>query len=80
MAVNRPRNVPDNLENKPRSYWENIINEYIKVEDDRTIATMYYLDGFSQIDIAEMLGCSRSKIKSRLPKIIKIISKNSKNI
>jgi DNA-directed RNA polymerase specialized sigma subunit len=77
MAINRPK-IPKSLEDKPRSYWENIINEYIKVEDDRNIATLYYLDGYPQIDIAEMIGCSRSKIKSRLPKLINIIEKNSK--
>lgn len=52
------------LLNKPRSSWEHIIDEYIKNEDDRYIATRYYLDGISLIDIAEELVGENDKPKS----------------
>lgn len=52
------------LLDKPRSSWEHIIDEYIKNEDDRYIATRYYLDGISLIDIAEELVDENSKPKS----------------
>lgn len=52
------------LLDKPRSSWEHIIDEYIKDEDDRYIATRYYLDGIPLIDIAEELVSEFSKPKS----------------
>ena len=52
------------LLDKPRSSWEKIIDEYVKNEDDRYIATRYYLDGISLIDIAEELVSENEKAKS----------------
>lgn len=52
------------LIDKPRSSWEHIIDEYIKDEDDRYIATRYYLDGIAQLDIAEELVGENDKPKS----------------
>lgn len=49
---------------KPRTSWERIIDEYIKDEDDRYIATRYFLDGISQLDIAEELVEENDKPKS----------------
>lgn len=56
--------IDNNLLDKPRSSWEHIIDEYIKNEDDRYIATRYYLDGISQLDIAEELVGENDKPKS----------------
>lgn len=52
------------LLDKPRSSWEHVIDEYIKNEDDRYMATKYYLDGISLIDIAEELVGENDKPKS----------------
>lgn len=56
--------IDNSLLDKPRSSWEHIIDEYIKNEDDRYIATRYYLDGISQLDIAEELVGENDKPKS----------------
>lgn len=57
-------NLVTTLLDKPRSSWEHIIDEYIKNEDDRYIATRYYLDGISLVDIAEELVGENDKPKS----------------
>lgn len=52
------------LLDKPRSSWEHVIDEYIKDEDDRYLATRYYLDGIALMDIAEELVGENDKPKS----------------
>lgn len=74
--------LPNYLLEAPRSKWEALIDEYIKDEDDRYIATRYYLDGVCLIDIAEELVCENNKPKSlsymkrHKNKILKIIMKH----
>ena len=72
--------LPDYLLDLPRSKWEKLINEYIKDEDDRYIATRYYLDGVCLIDIAEELveenDKSLSYMKRHKNKILKTIAKH----
>lgn len=77
MATARP-NVNEELFNLPNDRWVYIIDNYIKNDIDRIIAKRYYLDGIPQIDIGEEVGYSRSAIRDRLKKIIKIIEKNAK--
>lgn len=77
MAQARPK-VPDELATLPNNKWEQIIDNYIKSEDDRAMAKMYYLDGITQAEIAAELNYSRSTIKRRLPKILNIIEKYQK--
>jgi len=80
MAKNRPQNLTEYLINLSISDWLKIINEYIKDENDREIAKLYYLDGYCQADIAEMYGYSRSCIRDRLQIILPIIARNAENI
>jgi hypothetical protein len=74
--------LPEHLLELPRSKWEQLINEYIKDEDDRYIATRYYLDGVCLIDIAEELvgendnPKSLSYMKRHKAKILKTIAKH----
>ncbi len=74
--------LPNYLLEAPRSRWERLIDEYIKDEDDRYIATRYYLDGICLIDIAdELVGendkpKSMSYMKRHKSKILKILSKH----
>lgn len=77
MAQSRPY-IPSKLENMPRTQWEYIIDNYINDEVDRKIAKLYYLDGWTQVDVGAEVGYSQSSIKRRLPKIINKIEKNSK--
>lgn len=78
MASARPR-VSEDLLNLSNKQWEDIIDNYIKNEVDRIIAKRYYLDGIPQCEIAEEVNYSRSTIKKRLPKILDIIERNTKN-
>lgn len=74
--------LPEYLLDMPRSKWESLINEYIKDEDDRYIATRYYLDGICLVDIAEELvgendnPKSLSYMKRHKSKILKTIVKH----
>lgn len=77
MASARPQ-VDDELFSLPNTDWEYIIDNYIKSEENRTIAKMYYLDGIPQAEIGAELGYVRSTIRDRLKKSIKIIEKNAK--
>lgn len=77
MAQSRPR-IPDELNSLPNERWNYIIDNYIKSDIDRKIAKLYYLQGWTQIDVAVEVGYSQSSIKRRLPKLLNIIEKNSK--
>jgi len=77
MATARPQ-VNDDLLALPNTDWEYIIDNYIKNEENRIIAKMYYLDGIPQADIGAELGYSRSTIRDRLKGIIKTIEKYAK--
>ena len=77
MAQSRPK-IPDELQLLPNNTWEYIIDNYIKNEIDRKIAKLYYLQGMTQVDVGAEVGYSQSSIKRRLPKILRIIEKNSK--
>lgn len=77
MAQARPRFKEDLLE-LSNEEWIKIIDNYIRSEEDRNIAKMYYINGIPQQDIAMELNYSRSTIKDRLYKIIKVIEKNAK--
>ena len=79
MAQARPKNISADLLLLPNNKWEQIIDDYIRSEEDRIIAKMYYLDGIPQCEIAEELNYSRSTIRDRLPKILSIIEKNARN-
>lgn len=77
MAQSRPK-LTDELYSLPNDKWEYIIDNYIKDEVERKIAKLYYLQGMTQVDVGAEVGYSQSSIKRKLPKIIKIIEKNSK--
>lgn len=77
MAKNRPK-ISQKLEDMSRSDWEDIIAQYIKSELDRKIATLYYLDGWCMVDIAEEVHYSRQSINKKLRKMLDIIEKHSK--
>ena len=77
MAQSRPR-IPDELNSLPNNKWEEIIDNYIKNEIDRKIAKLYYLKGWTQVDVGEEVGYSQSSIKRKLPKLLNIIEKHLK--
>lgn len=63
-----------------RTEWEKVIQEYIFDEDDRYIATRYYLDNVSQTTIAEELSPDKPKsptyMKNHIKRIVKILERN----
>lgn len=71
--VNNRAKLPNHLDNLSREEWENLINQYIKNENDREIAKLYYLDGWCQEDIAAEFDCCRKTIYKRLKDIAKRI-------
>lgn len=75
MAQARPR-VNKDLLSIPNDKWRYTIDNFIKSEQDREIAKLYYLDGWTQQDIAEEFNYSRSAIKHKLKKLIDIIERN----
>lgn len=75
MAQARPR-VNKDLLSIPNDRWEYTIDNFIKSDEDRQIAKLYYLDAWTQQDIAEEFGYSRSAIKYKVKKILDIIEKN----
>lgn len=77
MTIARPK-INDDLLNLSNSEWLNIINEYIKNEENRKIAIMYYINGIPQEDIGAELNLARSTIRDRLYKILPVIEKNAK--
>ena len=77
MATARPQISKDLME-LSNTEWIDIINNYVKGEENRIIAIRYYIDGIPQEDIAAEIGYSRSTIRDRLYKIIKIIEKYAK--
>lgn len=78
MAHSRPK-IPKELNSLPNKKWEYIIDNYIKNEIDRRIAKLYYLDGMTQIEVGVEVGYSPSSIKRKLPKLLNIIEKHSKD-
>ena len=75
MAQARPR-VSKDLLSISNDKWKYTIDNFIKSEQDREIAKMYYLDGWTQQDIAEEFNYSRSAIKHKIKKLIEIIERN----
>ena len=75
MAQARPR-VKNSLLSIPNDKWRYTIDNFIKSEQDREIAKLYYLDGWAQQDIAEEFNYSRSTIKHKIKKLLDIIEKN----
>ena len=77
MAQARPR-LSDELNSLPNETWNYIIDNFIKSEIDRKIAKLYYLQGWTQMQVGVEVGYSESTIKRKLPKLLNIIEKNSK--
>ena len=58
------------LENKSRTEWSNLIQEYVFNETDRKILTLRLLDGKTFSEIEDELNLSESTIKHRHYKIL----------
>lgn len=71
----------------PKSFETLLYRERKKVIDaaplgrtDRKIATMYYLDGFPQADIAVVVLMERSSVSKRLPRIRAILESTAERV
>lgn len=78
MSQARPK-VKEDLLKLSNEEWISIINNYIRSEENRKIAIMYYINGIPQEDIGAELNLARSTIRDRLYyKILPVIEKNAK--
>lgn len=71
----------------PKSFERLLYRERKKVIDaaplgrtDRKIATMYYMDGFPQADIAVVVSMERSSVSKRLPRIRAILESTAERL
>jgi AraC-like DNA-binding protein len=60
--------IPSNIE-KPRSFWENLIEEWIFSEEHRAMLKRNLLDGWTYERIAEEFGMSSRQIARIIPKL-----------
>lgn len=60
--------IPSNIE-KPRSFWENLIEEWIFSEEHRLMLKRNLLDGWTYERIAEEFGMSSRQIARIIPKL-----------
>lgn len=80
MARARIKENP--LNNISRKDIEDIIEQYIRDEDDRYMFTRYYLDGIAYEDIGQELDIplSRQAVSKRINKQYKVVMKHIINI
>lgn len=62
----------------PRSEWENLIDEWIFSERDRSILKCTMLDGYSYEQTAEMFAMSVRQIARIIPKLQNEVFKHIK--
>ena len=62
--------LPPELEALLRSEMLECIEEANLGQTDTTVAKRYLIDQWAQIDIAAELGCGRTTISDRLPRIL----------
>lgn len=60
--------IPSNIE-KPRSFWENLIEEWIFSEEHRLMLKRNLLDGWTYERIAEEFDMSSRQIARIIPKL-----------
>lgn len=60
--------IPSNIE-KPRSFWENLIEEWIFSEEHRLMLKRNLLDGWTYERIAEDFDMSSRQIARIIPKL-----------
>ena len=60
--------IPNNIE-KPRSFWENLIEEWIFSEEHRLMLKRNLLDGWTYERIAEEFDMSSRQIARIIPKL-----------
>ena len=60
--------IPSNIE-KPRSFWENLIEEWIFSEEHRLMLKRNLLDGWTYEHIAEEFDMSSRQIARIIPKL-----------
>ena len=62
--------LPPELEDLLRSEMLECIEEANLGQTDTTVAKRYLIDQWAQIDIAAELGCGRTTISDRIPRIL----------
>ena len=75
--------IKDNiLLNLSRKQIEDIVDQYVRDEDDRYMFCRYYLDGIPLIEIGEEMNpvLTRQAVSRRINKTLKIVMKHICNI
>lgn len=62
--------LPEYLDGLLRSEMEEAIREANLGDEETVIAKKYLIAHWPQIDIAAMLGCDRSTVSKRMPRIL----------
>lgn len=62
--------MPPDLEGLLRSEMLTCIEEANLGQNDTTVAKRYLIDQWAQIDIAAELGCGKSTVSVRIPRIL----------
>lgn len=79
MAAARPI-MPKGFDDLLYKERKRVIDAAPLGKTDRKIATMYFLDGFPQADIAAVVAMERSSISKRLPRIRAAIEKTEERM
>lgn len=72
--------LPESLELLLRSEMDVCIDQANLGRDDTMIARRYLIDQWPQIDIAAELGCGRSTVSGRIPRIVRKVEHAAKKL
>lgn len=72
--------LPAYLEGLLRSEMEEAIREANLGDEETVIAGKYLIAHWPQIDIAAMLGCDRSTVSKRMPRILNKVEEASRKL
>lgn len=79
MASARVR-LPSDLDGLMRSQMLTCINEANLGQTDTQVAKRYLIDQWAQIEIAAELGCVKSTVSMRMPRILSKVQATAKKL
>lgn len=79
MASARVR-LPSDLDGLMRSEMLTCIEESNLGQIDTTVAKRYLIDQWAQIDIAAELGCGKSTVSVRMPRILRKVQATARKL
>lgn len=73
----RKKEVKEVIDKNSRTYWQNLINEWVHNKTDRTILTRFLLDGVTLEIIAEELDMDYKGLYVRYRKAVRQLIKHT---